>query len=283
MPEGVDVLAADDALAGRHGKVHVGVHILGIDIPIGADELPVQDAHVIVLHHGVRVGEVEDEGLLRVFGRRERIDRVLGHVDGIVPARRTTRRAPGALEGYFDKLRGDAVLIDDRDAVDDGRATGWRVEHGARKRIAPLELIGARIDNVQRAILANRRLDGVARALVALGMRARGHDAHAHGEPDCTCDDQRQDKTRRGSFVWFRDVRQIGQVRLSHLASRMRQTYLSNLSHVTHTHHEKLTCGAVEAAASASKSSRSLKPNMPAKMTAGKVWMPLLYFMTVSL
>ena len=220
MPEGVGVLAADDALAGRHGKVHVGVHVLGIDIPIGADELPVQDAHVIVLRHGVRIGEVEDEGLLRVFGRRERIDRVLGHVDGIVPTRRTTRRAPGALEGYFDELRGDAVLVDDRDAVDDDHATGWRVEHRGGKRVAALERVRACVDDMQGAVGGDRRVDSVARALVALGgMNAHGHDAHAYDKPDCTRDDQRQDKTRRDSFVWFRDVRQIGQVRLSHLAS----------------------------------------------------------------
>lgn len=165
--------------------MHVGVHILGIDIPIGADELPVQDAHVIVLHHGVRVGEVEDEGLLRVFGRRERIDRVLGHVDGIVPARRTTRRAPGSLEGYFDKLRGDAVLIDDRDAVDDGRATGWRVEHGGGKRVAALERVRACVDDAQGAVGGDCRIDGIARALVALGsMSAHGHDAHAYDKPE---------------------------------------------------------------------------------------------------
>lgn len=242
MPEGVDVLAADDALAGRHGKVHVGVHILGIDIPVGADELPVQDAHVIVLRHGVRVGEIEDEGLLRVFGRRERVDHVFGHVDGIVPARRTTRCAPGTLEGYFDELRGDAVLVDDRDAVDDDHATGRRVEHRGRERVAVLERVRTCVDDMQGAVGGDRRVDGVARALVALGIRARGHDAHAYDKPDCTRDDQRQDKT-----------------------------YLSNLSHVTHTHHEKLTCGAVAAASSAASSSRSLKPNMPAKMTAGKV------------
>ena len=73
---------------------------------------------------------------------------------------------------------------------------------------------------MQGAVGGDRRVDSVARALVALGgMNAHGHDAHAYDKPDCTRDDQRQDKTRRDSFVWFRDVRQSGQVRLSHLAS----------------------------------------------------------------
>ena len=187
MSEGVDVLAAYHALARRQRKMHEGAHVLGIDIPVGCDELPVQHAYVIVARNGVGVGEVEDEGLPLVFGSRKRIDRVLDCVDGKVPTRRTARRTPGALKRHLDKLGGDAVLVDDQNSVDDDLATGWRIEHGARERIAPLELIGARIDNAQGAILANRCLDGVARARMALGMCARGCDARAHDEPEHAC------------------------------------------------------------------------------------------------
>lgn len=94
VTEGVDVLATHDTLTCRHGQTHECVYVFGIDIPVGSDELPIQHAHVVIAIDGARVGVIEDEGLPLVFGRRERIDRAFGHIDGVVATRRATRRTP---------------------------------------------------------------------------------------------------------------------------------------------------------------------------------------------
>ena len=46
---------------------------------------------------------------------------------------------------------------------------------------------------------------------------------------------------------------------------------------------QNVTVGAVSAATAASKLSRLAKPIIPANITAGNVWIAVLYFMTVSL
>ena len=198
MTVGNDIAAARNRLPRRHWQRECRVDVVRVDIPALGDELPVQDAAVVVSIDRVRVGVVEHERLGGVGGIAECIERLLLAVVRVVPATGTARRAPRRIERDLGQAAAGSVCIDHGDAVDDYRARLRRVENRRRQRIGAGELVFARIHHVQASVFCDARIYRVRDALMTFRRAARrairklivenahadeGHDYH-HNDDD---------------------------------------------------------------------------------------------------